>query len=34
VRTTLTNKVMIAGFHPGVCPHKLARFYRRSPVVN
>ncbi len=30
VRTTLTNKAMIAGFHLGVCPHKLARFYRRS----
>jgi hypothetical protein len=30
VRTTLTNKVMIAGYHLGVCPHKLARFYRRS----
>jgi rSAM/selenodomain-associated transferase 2 len=34
VRTTLTNKVMIAGFHLGVCPHKLARFYRRSPAGN
>ncbi len=32
VRTTLTNKMMIAGFHLGVCPHKLARFYRRSPA--
>lgn len=32
VRTTLTNKMMIAGFHVGVCPHKLARFYRRSPA--
>lgn len=32
VRTTLTNKAMIAGFHLGVCPQKLARFYRRSPA--
>lgn len=32
VRTTLTNKMIIAGFHLGVCPHKLARFYRRSPA--
>jgi rSAM/selenodomain-associated transferase 2/rSAM/selenodomain-associated transferase 1 len=30
VRTTLTNKMMITGFHLGVCPHKLARYYRRS----
>lgn len=28
VRTTLTNKVVIAGFHLGVSPHKLARLYR------
>jgi rSAM/selenodomain-associated transferase 2/rSAM/selenodomain-associated transferase 1 len=34
VRTTLTNKAMIAGFHLGVCPNKLARFYRRSPAGN
>ena len=34
VRTTLTNKVMIVGFHLGVCPHKLARFYRRAPAGN
>jgi hypothetical protein len=34
VRTTLTNKMMIAGFHLGVCPHKLARFYRGSPAGN
>lgn len=32
VKTTLTNKLMIAGFRLGVCPHKLARIYRRSPV--
>jgi rSAM/selenodomain-associated transferase 2/rSAM/selenodomain-associated transferase 1 len=32
IRTTLTNKVMIAGFHLGVCPNKLARFYRHSPL--
>lgn len=32
VRTTLTNKAMVAGFHLGVCPHKLARMYRRSPL--
>lgn len=34
VKTTLTNKLMIAGFHLGVCPHKLARIYRRSPAGN
>lgn len=34
VRTTLTNKMMIAGFCLGVSPHKLARFYRRSPAGN
>jgi rSAM/selenodomain-associated transferase 2/rSAM/selenodomain-associated transferase 1 len=34
VRTTLTNKMMITGFHLGVCPHKLARFYRRAPAGN
>ena len=27
----LINKLMIAGYHLGVCPHTLARFYRRSP---
>ena len=25
-------KMMIVGFHLGVCPHKLARMYRRSPL--
>jgi len=30
-RTTLTNKVMIAGYHLGVCPHRLARLYQSSP---
>jgi uncharacterized protein len=30
IRTTLMNKMVIAGFHLGVRPHKLARFYRRS----
>lgn len=34
VRTTLTNKMIITGFHLGVCPHKLARFYRRAPAGN
>ncbi len=34
IRTTLINKMIITGFHLGVCPHKLARFYRRSPVGN
>lgn len=34
VKTTLTNKLMIAGFHLGVYPHKLARIYRRSPAGN
>lgn len=32
IRTTLINKMMIAGYRFGVCPHKLARFYRRSPA--
>lgn len=32
IRTTLINKMIITGFHLGVCPHKLARFYRRSPA--
>lgn len=27
IRTTLINKLIIAGYHLGVCPHKLARFY-------
>ena len=31
IRTTLINQVIIAGYHFGVCPRKLARFYRRSP---
>ena len=31
VRTTMINKMMIAGFRLGVCPHKLAKFYRRLP---
>ncbi len=34
VRTTLTNKMIITGFHLGVCPHKLARVYRRAPAGN
>ena len=34
VRTTLINKMVITGYHFGVCPHKLARFYRRSPAGN
>ena len=34
IRTTLINKMIITGFHLGVCPHKLARFYRRSPAGN
>ncbi len=32
IRTTLINKMMIAGYHLGVCPHKLARFYCRLPM--
>jgi len=32
IRTTLTNKIMVTGYHLGVCPHKLARFYRRLPL--
>ena len=32
IRTTLINKIIITGYHLGVCPHKLARFYRRSPA--
>ena len=32
VRTTLINKLIITGYHFGVCPHKLARFYRRAPA--
>jgi rSAM/selenodomain-associated transferase 2 len=28
VQTTLINKMIITGFHLGVCPHKLARIYR------
>jgi len=32
VRTTLINKMVITGYHLGVCPHKLARFYRRAPA--
>jgi hypothetical protein len=32
IRTTLVNRMMIAGYHLGVCPHKLARFYRRRPI--
>ena len=33
VRTTLINKMIITGYHLGVCPHKLARFYRRLPTT-
>lgn len=32
VRTTLVNKLIITGYRFGVCPHKLARFYRRAPA--
>lgn len=32
VRTTLTNTVMVAGFHLGVRPQRLARVYRRLPA--
>ena len=32
VRTTLINRMIITGYHLGVCPHKLAKFYRRSSV--
>ena len=32
LRTTLINKLIITTYHFGVCPHKLARFYRRSPA--
>lgn len=32
IRTTVINKMMITGYRFGVCPHKLARFYRRSPA--
>jgi len=32
IRTTLINKVIITGYHFGMCPHKLARFYRRAPA--
>jgi hypothetical protein len=28
LRTTLRNLTMIAGFHAGVSPERLARFYR------
>lgn len=30
IRTTLINKVMIIGFHLGVCPHRLAKLYRKG----
>ncbi len=29
IRTTLINTMIIAGFHLGVCPHKLGRLYRK-----
>jgi uncharacterized protein len=32
VQTTLINRMIIAGYHLGVCPDRLARFYRRSPT--
>ena len=32
IRTTLINKIIITGYHFGVCPHKLASFYRRPPA--
>jgi rSAM/selenodomain-associated transferase 2 len=31
IRTTLVNKMMITGYHLGICSHKLAGFYRRLP---
>ena len=34
IRTTLINHAIVAGFHLGVSPHKLARFYRRSQTRN
>jgi hypothetical protein len=30
IRTTLINKIIIAGFHLGVSPHKLGRLYHQS----
>jgi rSAM/selenodomain-associated transferase 2 len=32
LRTTLINRMMVAGYRLGVCPRKLARFYRRQPA--
>jgi uncharacterized protein len=32
-RTTLINKIVIAGYHLGVCPKKLARLYRRPTAM-
>lgn len=30
IRTTLINKMIITGFHLGVCPHRLAKSYRKG----
>jgi len=30
IRTTFINTIIIIGFHLGVCPHKLAKVYRRT----
>ena len=32
IRTTLINRIIIIGYRLGVCPHKLARFYRWLPT--
>jgi uncharacterized protein len=32
LRTTLVNKLVLAGYHLGVCPHRIARFYRGHKV--
>lgn len=33
IRATLINKVMIAGYHLGLSPHKLAQFYRLPGIL-
>ena len=33
VRTTFMNKLMVAGYRLGVCPHRLARLYRGSQAA-
>jgi rSAM/selenodomain-associated transferase 2 len=30
LRATLINRLVITGYHLGICPHRLARFYRGS----